>query len=292
MTLKACVPWITCLAACGGASETPAVDSTAAMQAGARIAVVEGLSGPEGVRYDPGQDVYFISNFNGENSGDANGFISRVQPDGTVDSLRFLTGTPQAPLHGPRGMFITGDTLWAADADGVHGWDRRTGTHLVFVDFRAHQPGFLNDVAQGPDGALYVTDTGRSRIYRVADGLATIAVEDDRLGSPNGITWDSAGARFVVAPWEGEQVFGWTPGGGLEPLGSAGVNRCDGVEMVAGGVLLACQADSTLRVLKGGAARPVARLPGRPADIGVDTRRGRVAVPYVALNRVDIFPLP
>jgi hypothetical protein len=33
-------------------------------------------------------------------------------------------------------------------------------------------------------------------------------------------------------------------------------------------------------------------VPGRPADIGVDTRRGRVAVPYIALNRVDIWALP
>jgi hypothetical protein len=30
---------------------------------------------------------------------------------------------------------------------------------------------------------------------------------------------------------------------------------------------------------------------GRPADIGIDTRRQRVAVPYVALNRVDIWSL-
>jgi hypothetical protein len=32
-------------------------------------------------------------------------------------------------------------------------------------------------------------------------------------------------------------------------------------------------------------------VPGRPADIGIDTRRGHVAVPYIALNRVDVWSL-
>jgi hypothetical protein len=31
---------------------------------------------------------------------------------------------------------------------------------------------------------------------------------------------------------------------------------------------------------------------GEPADIGIDTRRQHVAVPYLDLNRVDIWRLP
>jgi hypothetical protein len=34
------------------------------------------------------------------------------------------------------------------------------------------------------------------------------------------------------------------------------------------------------------------RLGGRPADIGVDVRRQRVAVPFVARGRVEIWELP
>src|SRR5690606_17683205 len=64
-----------------------------------RVAVVEGgLLGPEGVRYDPEQDVYFVSNFNGEVSGDANGFISRVAAaDGTIEEVQFMVGTEEHP---------------------------------------------------------------------------------------------------------------------------------------------------------------------------------------------------
>lgn len=47
-----------------------------------RIAVVEGLAGPEAVHWDADQQVWFVSNFNGEAAGDANGFVSKVASDG------------------------------------------------------------------------------------------------------------------------------------------------------------------------------------------------------------------
>ncbi|NNM35275.1 MAG: hypothetical protein HKO53_19525, partial [Gemmatimonadetes bacterium] len=121
-----------------------------------RVAIIEGLSGPEAVRYDPRQDVYFVSNFNGAGDArDGNGFISRAAADGSMEELRFMVGTEDAPLHAPRGMYLVGDTLWVADADGIHGFHSGTGSHLAFVDLSGFSPGFLNDVTAGPDGALY-----------------------------------------------------------------------------------------------------------------------------------------
>lgn len=260
-----------------------------------RVLAVTGFSGPESVRYDPDQDVHFVSNFNGDGGArDADGFISRVGPEGEIRDLRFMTGTEEAPLHAPRGMFITGDTLWAADVDGVHGFHRGTGEQVRFTDFTSFDPGFLNDVAAGPDGALYVTDTGESRLYRMRGDSVRVAVEDSLLGPPNGITWESEGSRFVLAPWGGTQTIrAWSPvDGSLTELGSSPGGNFDGVEIVDGRVLLASQADSSLHVLRDGRGRPVIRVAGRPADIGVDTRRRRVAVPYIALDRVDMWRLP
>jgi hypothetical protein len=258
-----------------------------------RIDRISGLSGPEAVRYDPEQDVYFISNFNGEPEDDANGFITRARADGTIDSLRFMVGTAAAPLHGPRGMFITGDTLWVADADGVHLFHRKTGAQLRFQDFRSFSPGFLNDIAQGADGAIYITDTGRPRVYRIAGETATIAIEDSALTAPNGITWDSANSRFLLAAWSpGPPVRAWDGRTGVSAIGAAGGGRNDGIELVGDRVLIASQADSSINVLAAGTVSPYIRVAGAPADIGIDTRRSRVAVPYVDLNRVDIWALP
>jgi len=256
---------------------------------------VRGLDNPEAVRFDPELDVWFVANFNGAASGDSNGFISRVGPNGEMQSRRYMVGRT-APLHGPRGMFITGDTLWAVDADGVHGFNRKDGQQVAFVSFRALEPGFLNDIAQGPDGALYVTDTGRKRprLYRLAGRDVTVVVEDSLLGPANGIAWDSAGGRFLLAGWgAGSGVTAWRPGTrDLEPVGTARTGGFDGIEVVAGAVLVASQSDSSVHAISAGVERMLIRVAGKPGDIGVDQGRRRVAVPYLDLHRVDVWALP
>lgn len=278
---------------CGADAPSPRWDTL--RDSTARVLTITGLSGPEAVRYDPDQDVYFVANFNGEAAGDSNGFISRVSAeDGTIEELRYMTGDARAPLHGPRGMYILGETLWVADADGIHGFDRTTGTQLFFRDFRALEPGFLNDIALGQYGALYVTDTGRGRIYKVVGDEITIAGEDPQLGPPNGITLQPDGNRFLIAGWgEGSTVRSWDPATGeITDVGTVMTGRFDGIERVGDRIVVASQTDSSLHVIAGGAQRPFLRTPGRPADIGIDTRRGRVAVPYIALDRVDVWALP
>ena len=271
------------------ATATAAADTTAEL-----VAVVEGLSNPEGVRYDPEQDVYFISNINGGEAGDSNGFISKVGPTGQGIARKFMEGTPAALMHGPRGMFITGDTLWAADAAGVHGFDRHTGAALTFVDFSAFKPGFLNDIAQGPDGALYVTDTFRPRIFRLAGGRVTVAVDSPALCQPNGITWDAARGCFLLASWgPGPSVLAWTPGAtSVEAAGPVAGGMFDGIELLGEGrMLVASQADSSLHLLEGSVDRVALRLPGAPADIAVDTKRGHIAVPMEMRHSVEIWRL-
>ena len=274
-----------------------APDRAVAVDTTPPLATREGFSGPEAVRYDADQDVYFVGNFNGSGSAkDNNGFISRMGPDGEIAQLRFIAGGARGvTLHAPRGMAIVGDTLWAADVDAVRGFDRRTGAPLATIDFSKDSVGFLNDVAPGPDGALYVTDTGKNRIYRISRGAFTTALDNQSLGSPNGITWDPDGQRFIVVPYGGgHDIFSWQPGGtSLAKIGSSEGAKFDGVEMLSGGrILVASQGDSSLHLFSGNRGGPVIRTTGAPADIAVDTKRNRVAVPYISLNRVDIWQLP
>ena len=75
-----------------------------------QVAVRDGFTLPEAVRYDPIQDIFLVANWGEGNPGslDNNGFISRLKPNGDVDQLRFMEGTSAIPLHSPRGMTIVG----------------------------------------------------------------------------------------------------------------------------------------------------------------------------------------
>lgn len=259
------------------------------------LVVIEGLSGPEAVHYDSEQDVYFVSNFNGDAAGDANGFISRVGPDGRIEALKFMVGTVEAPLHGPRGMRIVGDILWVADADGLHGFDRHSGKHIEFIDFSEHAPGFLNDVEVDTAGALYVTDTGDARLFRVENGEITVLAAQELESPPNGIVWYSGEDAFVLAPWGGGlELKAWRPlEGKLVEIGRlAEGGNIDGLEEHDGRLIVASQVDQAIWSWRDGQAVKLFDTTGRPADIGIDSRRGRIAVPYIALDRVELWALP
>lgn len=302
------------LAACGrpdrGTSErdttaagTPATSPTDSAVPN-RVATITGFRRPESARYYSPGDVYFVSNIDGNPAAkDGNGFISRVSADGAIDSLRFVAGgRGGARLDAPKGTALVGDTLWVADIDQVRGFNARTGAPVATVDLSAQGALFLNDIAVGPDRSLYITDTGLrggqhtgpDRIFRIApDRTASVALRSDSLGGPNGIAWDGASERFVVVPFAGPRtLLAWKPGSTTLTAIGTGAGQFDGVEVLGDGRLLVTSwADSSLTIRAGDSVRRVGGLPS-PADIGVDTRRQRVAVPLLRENRVEIWTIP
>lgn len=272
-----------------------------------RIATIEGFSTPESVVYDAEQDLYYVSNINGNPSAfDNNGFISRMRADGTVDSLRFIMGgRGGVALNAPKGMAIIGDTLWVADIDAIRAFNKRTGATVATIGLRGRAR-FLNDVAAGPDGSLYVSDTGiefdaggemshpgPDQVLRVTGRTAEAVVQGEQLAGPNGVTWDGANNRLLIVSFAGNSIMSWTPGEQAPSSLVSGPGQFDGVEVLADGrVLVSSWADSTVHVLDAsGALQPLVTGVPAPADIGVDTRRSRVAVPLFMDNRVELWEI-
>ena len=270
---------------------------------------IDGFQGPESVRYDPEQDAFFVSNMTGFGSvKDGNGYISRVPAaDGQGAVVLVQGGQDGAELHAPKGMAIHGDTLWVADIDVLRAFHRRTGAPLAAIDFAPMNVTLLNDVAVGPDGTIRVTDTGilmtevgvvyvgGDRIFTVGPNRAIgVMAAGPALRRPNGITWDGRAKRWIVVsfdPWHGE-VAALAPGDSARRVLRRGPGKIDGVEVLAtGGIVFASWADSSIHLLEGGRDRQLIREVPEAADIGIDTRRNRIAIPLSTLGRVQLWSL-
>jgi len=267
--------------------------------------VREGLARPESARWDPDQQVWFLSNINGKQAKDDNGYISRVGKDWRMENLRFIAGgSGGVTLHAPKGMAIAGDTLWVTDLDVVRAFNRRTGAPVAKVDLAPLGALFLNDITVGPDGALYITDTGvrfdsagtrqhtgPDRVFRIKGRVPSVVLEGDFLDQPNGITYDRKGRRFLLAPiGVGNAVLEWKgPGHQPKPI-ATGAGRYDGIETFADGrILVSAWNDSTLSEVIGDRLRAAVRGVPTVADIGLDPEAGIVALPLIGDDRVEFW---
>lgn len=262
-----------------------------------------GFQTPESALHDAVSDVYLVSNINGGPAdADDNGFISRVGPDGTVQSLKWIDGaSADVTLNAPKGMGLIGDTLLVADINTVRLFDRNTGRPLG----NRNIPGasFLNDVAVGPDGTVYVSDSGlkpdfspsgTDAVYRFdRAGRPVKLIGDTALGRPNGLAADSttltvvtfgSGKIFTVDLRTGRR-------GASLPKGPGG--QLDGIVKLADGSLLVSswEGKAVYQVHAGGHYIVAVDSVEAPADIGYDAGRQRVLIPLFTTNRLLIRTL-
>ena len=219
--------------------------------------------------------------------------------DGRVVELRWVDGASDSvTLNAPKGMGIRGDTLFVSDIDEVRMFDRTTGRPLGSIAIRGVS--FLNDIEVGPDGTVYVTDSGlkadfsssgSDAIYkRGANGQFTPMIRNRNLGAPNGLASAGGGDLYVVSFGSGEYSH-ITASGERHPLAKPAKGQLDGIVALPGGRVIASSwADSSIIVLDSGATAwrtLIAGVPS-PADIGYDSRRERVLIPVFQGNRLEI----
>lgn len=151
----------------------------------------DGFKAPESVAYDRANNVLYVSNINGSPvAKDGNGYISRVSVDGRVLTPRWVTG-----LNAPKGLDVADGKLYISDIDTLVVADIASGR--IVKRYSAPDGRFFNDVAAGPDGAVYISDTATQTIHRLKNGRFRIWLKDDRLNGPNGLLVQ--GHRLLVA---------------------------------------------------------------------------------------------
>ena len=294
------------------AGSAPAEAANSSMGAGsamgtdmAGITVKSGLRGPESVIFDAEQDIYFVTNVNGEpGERDDNGFISRLKPDGSIAELKWVDGAERdLELHAPKGMALSGKTLYVADITGVHAFDRTTGRHLSTWETPDAQ--FLNAVSVGADGSVYASDSGiefgaagpqakgTSKIYKWdARGNRSVLVSGEGVKGANGLVAQPDGS-VVTASILGKDVISVGRDGRATVLATMPTGGLDGLVRLTDGshLVTSWEGKAIYHLMADGKVETLYEGIESPADIHVDEGRGRILVPMLMANTVRIVPL-
>jgi hypothetical protein len=269
------------------------------MTTGAQSNTLSGFATPESVLYDPDQDVYFVSNINGQPlAADDNGYISRINAETLqIDAKWIDAAKPDIILNAPKGMAILGDDLYVADLSVVRKFDRKTGKPKGEVAI----PGstFLNDVAS--DGkVVYVSDTGMKAgnngfeptgtdaIWKIAGDKPEKIASGSNLNRPNGV--DVVDGKVWVVTFGSNELYQIDKGKKATVTTKLPKGSLDGLVHLSDGSFLVSSWDAkaVYRGKPGGTFDTVVSNVDSPADIGYDTKRHRLLVPHFVENVVSM----
>jgi len=262
-----------------------------------------GLDTPESVLYDDANDRYLVSNINGKPLDvDDNGYIAVLAPDGTITTQKWISGGQnKVKLDAPKGMAIANGILYVADITVVRMFDAKSG--LAKGEVKIPGSTFLNDVAASADGSkIYVSDsglkatdkgfgpTGTDAVWVIENKHAKALAKSPDLGGPNGLL-PVANGVWVVTFASGE-LYRLDEKGAKQDATKLPKGALDGIVALGDAFLVSSWEGSAVFRGKSGGTFDVA-LPAQkaPADIGYDTKRGRVLVPHFMDGNVEAYDL-
>jgi sugar lactone lactonase YvrE len=267
------------------------------------IRITEGVNTPESVLYDEAADRYLVSNINGKaTEADNNGYIMEVSPDGKVTNPKFIAGgEKKVKLDAPKGSAIVDGVFYVTDIKVVRKFDAKTGAPKGDIPIAGAT--FLNDIAVGPGGKVYVSDsgitgkadggfqpTGVDAVYVIDKGkLKTVAKSKD-LSQPNGLLWTDKG--LLVVTFGSNELYRLDDKGAKQDITKLPAGGLDGLAPWGDSLLVTSwQAAAIFKGKLGDKFEVVIPDVKGSADIGVDTKRKRLLVPRFLDSAVEIYEL-
>lgn len=143
----------------------------------------------ESTLYDKEANIIYVSNIEGDHSTkDGKGFISRMQPDGSIVQLRWVSG-----LNAPKGMAMLNGKLYVTDINELV--EINVADSTIANRYPVQGATFLNDAAT--DGErVYFTDSDKGNVHVLDNGKVTTVAQG--MEGINGLAFNEAGEMFVL----------------------------------------------------------------------------------------------
>ncbi len=134
---------------------------------------------PESVCRDSKQQLLYVSLIDGDPWGaDGKGGVAKLSATGTGYDSNWVTG-----LNAPKGLGFYGNSLYAADISDVVVIDRTSGKLLKKIAIP--EASGLNDIAVSAMGAVYVSDSKTSKIWKIVNDVPVLYL--DNVKGANGL---------------------------------------------------------------------------------------------------------
>lgn len=272
--------------------------SVAAASQDKAIAPETAFDAPENALWHERSRSWFVSNLGGGVSlaKDGYGWITRLDENGRLLTPQWVKG-----LDAPTGMASVDHTLYVGDRGVVVVVDVPTAKIIRKIAIPDSE--FINDVAAGPDGFLYVSDFFKNRIYRIdRQYRVEIFVASAELDFPNGLWVD--GDKLYVGTWGAitdKATFATSRSGTLKvidlnsrkisPIGSgAPIANFDGVIHYGNGAFATDWSGGRLLYISDlGEVSEVLTGFKHFADLGFDPKRQLFVIPEMSANRVIVL---
>lgn len=243
------------------------------------------LDGPESIEFHPRSGRYFISN--------TGGGIQQRAPDGTLSPF---TDAPNSPY----GIELLGGVLYVLDSGRLKGYDVDSAEPVL--DLPIDGAVFLNGITSDGAHTLYLSDFSARKIHRVDVGdlaAPTQGVLAPTTQTPNGLVYDRAGDRLLVATWASNAKILEIPlDGSPAPatLIQTQLGSIDGIALDCRGAIVvapwSCGSGGCLRRFDppfalDSPAQVLADGLSSPADIDYNRLGGEIAVPESGADAVS-----
>ncbi|MFT5527491.1 MAG: sugar lactone lactonase YvrE, partial [Pirellulaceae bacterium] len=260
--------------------------------------VTEGISAPESAYYDAKSGFLFLSQIGGgggkEKDGD--GWISKLTIDGKMVKNKWVTG-----FNAPKGVRSFGAKLWVSDIDRVVCVDIESAK--IDKVFEIKEAKFLNDLACGDDGTVYVSDMAASRVYQIQQGKVSVFAEGEELEHPNGLLAHKG--KLYLGGWgrEFQEDFSTNiPGrlieidiatGKRKVITSKPTGNLDGVEVDGKGgfVVTDWRAGKVFHIDTKGEAKVLMEFPRGSADHAYLVDKCLLILPRMLENKLTAFDM-